>query len=576
MKPNKITIGQKIIGSFSLVMILLIIMIILSETGLHEAQILDEEVDHLTNMERSLTSKIVDHHVWVEAVFKFIIDEQQRTLDVQEDPTRCKLGQWYYGPERQLLEEQFPEMKPLLNSLDRPHQELHKHATTIKHLVDKQHPLTVQKGADVLSHDILPVLTEVQSILKELRDQVHTNLEHTIERMNQAQSGTLWLTRVTGIAGLISGIIGGLLLFRNINGLLLRLVGDLSHTVDVLAASSEEIASSSQMLSSGASQQAASLEETSSSMEEISIQSKENVANASSTTELMRQVVDMVKQTATNAETTAIVSNSAKLSAENGVQSMGEIARAMREIREGSEKITDIIEVINEITHQTKMLATNAAIEAARAGDQGKGFAVVADEVSKLAENSKKAAKEIAGLIRESVRKAEAGNELAQKGEVALQEILKQSRQVSDLIETISSAATEQSGQMVIGMRSVENIRVSSEEQANGVEQINRALVDLDKVTQSNAANAEETASASEELSSQAMGLRDLVEELSRHVGTMDQASAPPVRTHTQNKIFKGTLPVASLPATTGNKGPNTRKIGAQQSIAMRDDFKEF
>ncbi|MBF0239781.1 MAG: methyl-accepting chemotaxis protein [SAR324 cluster bacterium] len=446
---------------------------------------------------------------------------------------------------------------------------------------NKMLPLLNQGNVDmaqlrIIDGDIDIIRSETLMILRKIIESLEQDSISSDKEFNEIISNSIVTAILLSVLGIIIAVILIYMTIQNINNLLRKLILNLSSMANNLASASEEIASSSQMLSSGASQQAASLEETSSSMEEISIQTKENVANASSTTELMRQVVDMVKATADNSHSAAELSQSAKNAAENGVQSMGAIAGAMREIREGSEKITDIIEVINEITHQTKMLATNAAIEAARAGDQGKGFAVVADEVSKLAENSKKAAKEIAGLIRESVRKAEAGNELAQKGEGALQEILKQSRQVSDLIETISSAATEQSGQMVVGMRSVENIRVSSEEQANGVEQINRALVDLDKVTQSNAANAEETASASEELSSQAMGLRDLVEELSRHVGTMDQASAPPVRTHTQNKIFKGTSPVASLPATTGNKGPNTSKIGAQQSIAMRDDFKEF
>ncbi|MGK5091122.1 methyl-accepting chemotaxis protein [Deltaproteobacteria bacterium TL4] len=428
-----------------------------------------------------------------------------------------------------------------------------------------------------MSTQMAPLMFKIQEGLTAFADETRQQMEKQNEELFATYSKMYGLNIVILLLVLGSGLGIGIWVARDVSRLLKRVVNDLGTSAENLAAASEEISSSSQTLSSGASEQAASLEETSSSMEEISIQTKENVASAVSTADLMKQVVAMVKDTEDHAHSAADLSQSAKNAAENGVQSMGAIAGAMREIREGSEKITDIIEVINEITHQTKMLATNAAIEAARAGDQGKGFAVVADEVSKLAENSKKAAKEIAGLIRESVRKAESGNDLAVKGESALQEILKQARQVSDLIQTISSAATEQSHQMVRGMQSVENIRMSSEEQANGVEQINRALMDMDNVTQANAANAEETASASEELASQAMGLRDLVEELSRHVGITgrDNTSESPVKKLPKAQRQRGSTPT-SMPTTTSNQSDNARRISSQHSIAMRDDFKEF
>jgi methyl-accepting chemotaxis protein len=277
---------------------------------------------------------------------------------------------------------------------------------------------------------------------------------------------------------------------------------------------------------------------------------------------------------------------------------MEKIANSMSDIKTGSDKITDIIEVINDITHQTKMLATNAAIEAARAGDQGKGFAVVADEVSKLAENSKTSAKEIGSLIKESSLKAQSGSDMAENGLEVMKKILEKSNKVSDLVTEIAAASEEQAHKVDEVDEMVDSITKASDEQANGVDQVTKAVTQMDQVTQQNAANSEETAAAAEELNAQSMSLKDIVGELVAIVGGSNgDAKVKSLTSQEKELVYAGdgghhTMITKTAHEKTALKPTELRKqiepvqveggngskvhIKPSDEIPMRDDFKEF
>jgi methyl-accepting chemotaxis protein len=232
---------------------------------------------------------------------------------------------------------------------------------------------------------------------------------------------------------------------------------------------SQQLSAASEQLSSGAQEQASSLEETAASLEEITGTVKQNADNARQANQLATGSHDV---------------------AEQGGQVVMDAVASMTEINAASTRIADIITTIDEIAFQTNLLALNAAVEAARAGEQGRGFAVVASEVRNLAQRSATAAKEIKGLIQDSVHKVEAGSVLVNKSGETLQEIVGSVKRVTDIIAEIAAA---------------------SEEQSTGIDQVNRAVTQMDQVTQNNAAQTEELASTAQALAAQAQELQALV-----------------------------------------------------------------
>ncbi|WP_449267453.1 methyl-accepting chemotaxis protein [Frigoriglobus tundricola] len=236
-----------------------------------------------------------------------------------------------------------------------------------------------------------------------------------------------------------------------------------------LADASGQLASASEEISTGAQQQASSLEETASTLEEITA---------------------TVKQNSDSAQQARQLASGSKDVAERGGAVVGQAVEAMGEINQSSKKIAEIITAIDEIAFQTNLLALNAAVEAARAGEQGRGFAVVAAEVRNLAQRSATAAKEIKSLINDSVKKVDAGTELVNRSGSTLTEIVTSVKRVTDIITEIAAASREQS---------------------TGIDQVNKAVTQMDSVTQRNASQTEEMSATAQTLTEQANQLRELV-----------------------------------------------------------------
>ncbi len=270
----------------------------------------------------------------------------------------------------------------------------------------------------------------------------------------------------------ICGLLMSWLMAKSITRPINRAIAALESGGEQVGSASEHISSASQSLAEATTEQASSLQETSSALEEMS---------------------SMTKQNAENAKQANILASEASTAADKGSRAMEGMSGAIQEIKHSSDETAKIIKVIDEIAFQTNLLALNAAVEAARAGEAGKGFAVVAEEVRNLAQRSAEAAKNTSALIEGSQKNAENGVRATEEFIGILNDVTTSVRKVTDLIGEVSAA---------------------SNEQAQGIEQVNAAVSQMDQVTQQNAANAEESASASEELSAQAQQLQAIVREL--------------------------------------------------------------
>ncbi len=342
------------------------------------------------------------------------------------------------------------------------------------------------------------------------------------------------------IGGILIGIILSFFITRGITRPINRIIAGLNEGSDQVASASGQVSSASQGLAEGASEQAASIEETSSSLEEMSSMTKQNADNAGQADNLMKEANQVV-----------VKAN----------DSMNELTTSMQEISKASEETSKIIKTIDEIAFQTNLLALNAAVEAARAGEAGAGFAVVADEVRNLAMRAADAAKNTADLIEGTVKKVSDGSELVTKTNEAFGQVAGSSKKVGELVGEISAASSEQ---------------------AEGIEQVNKAVVEMDKVVQQNAANAEESASASEEMNAQAEQMKVSVGELMALVGGSGNGNGRTVAGSTKSIRHQTHNPVAAYPTPAQKTGSKqllvngAKEVSPEQVIPMEDDFKDF
>ncbi len=292
---------------------------------------------------------------------------------------------------------------------------------------------------------------------------------------------------------------------------------------DSVASAAQQLSSASEEISSGAQEQASGLEETAASLEEITSTVRQNADNA-----------QQANQLASNARETA----------EKGGKIVSDAVHGMTEINGASRKIADIITTIDEIAFQTNLLALNAAVEAARAGEQGRGFAVVAGEVRNLAQRSAAAAKEIKGLINDSVQKVDVGSSLVNQSGDALEGIVQSVKRVTDIVSEIAAA---------------------SREQTRGIDQVNKAVSQMDTVTQANASQTEELSGTAESLSAQAERLQNLISRFKLHDQGNDSAGRPrSPQSHSR--------PTAQPKKSSVAKSAVTRK-SPRVSTEARDDF---
>ena len=332
------------------------------------------------------------------------------------------------------------------------------------------------------------VIPEYEKYLKAIDLDIDYNEKLARTYADHGKKSVLFSVRLIGVALGLASLLAFLLawqVIRSTNRALKDITVNLDRGALQTASAARQVSMASQNLASGASEQAASVEETSTSLEEMS---------------------SMIRATAENAEKAKELASEARSVAATGSMTMAEMTHAMAAINSSSAEVAKIVKNIDEIAFQTNILALNAAVEAARAGEAGAGFAVVADEVRSLAQRSAAAAKETADKIEAAIVNSRKGSQCTAKVEESLAQIAERVSTTDSLVAEIATAAREQ---------------------AQGIEQINAAIAQMDKVSQSNSASAEESASAAEELDAQAETLKDQVGKLRLLVGGKSNSVSP-------------------------------------------------
>lgn len=399
------------------------------------------------------------------------------------------------------------------------------------------HLLSTQQADQAINafkERVLPLATSISDQGERLAREHSERLRGVTARAELIQSNTQVFTIVLVGVALLVGCTS-LVVVRNGTRQLSELAAQMASSAFQVSTAATQVCSASQSLAQGASKQASALEETSASSEELASMTRSNADNSKSATQLVLEADQNIGDANHTLE-----------------QMMG----SMKDIKSSSDKISRILKVIDEIAFQTNILALNAAVEAARAGEAGLGFAVVADEVRNLAQRCAQAAKDTAALIDESIQKSREGSE-------RLDQVAHSIHSITDIAARVKTL--------------VEQVNTGSQEQALGIEQISRAISDMERLTQRTAASAEESASAGEQLEAQAQSMTTLVKDLRHLVGAdtgRKYAEAPePARLYAARVEPTST---SFGPSRYRNTGRGRRKVESSVALAGEETFDEL
>ncbi len=480
---KQLTVGTRLVMGFS---VMIVFLVIVGLSGFQSVKHINgnlsdifnvrlPSMDYLIEADRDLQQLLVSERSMIFAatksdIFKDLVGAYEENLQ-QADERWNKYKALATSPEEQAIIPHFEQAREDWKVISRK-------------VVDGRLADTRQGRREALDLTLGIANTKFEQMRDHLDQLTEINLAGA-QKAHREAGRTYTNTRMLLLgmlgAGFFAGILLSWLIGRGVTRPLRRVINGLTESSDQVASASGQVSESSQKLAEGASEQAASIEETSSSLEEMSSMTRRNAENAGEAKTMMENASRIVEKVNVH---------------------MGDMTRAIDKITKSSEETGKIIKTIDEIAFQTNLLALNAAVEAARAGEAGAGFAVVADEVRNLAIRAAEAAKSTSSLIEGTIKAIQNGDELTKSTQETFQENMAITRKVDELVAEIA---------------------VASNEQAQGIEQINIAVAEMDKVVQGVASNAEESASASEEMNAQAEQMKDFVAELAMLVGTEDK-----------------------------------------------------
>lgn len=425
-----------------------------------------------------------------------------------------------------------------------------------------------------------PMLNDLREILEKINALTSQRLQNSVVISQSNFENARFLMLIISVVSISSSLLLAFLVLRVVTKAIDQVIANLTDNSNQVTSAAQQIASSSEELSQAATEQASSLEETASSIEEMNSMVQKNAENAKRTSELSHSSHESAEK--------------GKTVVQNMIRAIDEISdsntKIMNQIDESNHNISEIVKVIaeignktkviNDIVFQTKLLSFNASVEAARAGEHGKGFAVVAEEVGNLAQMSGNAAKEISSMLDGSIQKVDSiVNETKQK----VEHLIQNGKSKVEIGISIAKNCGDVLNEIVSNVANVtqmaNEISTACQEQAQGVQEITRAMNQLDQVTQTNAATSEEAASAAEELSSQSESLRSTVGILVQEVkGASGEAQA---KTYTRKKVFEkefapNVLKIDLPKHKVHSASPKLKKVSGWESSVPSENDSRF
>ncbi len=493
---TKIRLLTKLVGFTGLIFVIFVSA--LTWVFIHNKALINDSNKFYSyeNFQKTLLKWHIDHLIWTNDLNEFILNDSLKEFVNQKDSHQCEFGKWYYSEERIDLEKEIPELKVLLEEVEKPHILLHQSADTVLELIDRTASVknfsNKERAVAFYNREVKRNMSQVDIKLFLLKEKIDSLTSHDrfIKNNESDMAGFIWIIIALMI---IIGILA-IIVFKEVSDGFKRLkeyispmaVGDLTHTIainrhDEIGDMLEQLEKTKKAIITSISE----IKDGSNYVKDASAQVSENAMSISEGANIqassIEEVSSSIEQMASNIQMSADNANQTNTVAGEVLSAMMHCYSLSSATSTSMNQIDEKISIIMDIAFQTNILALNAAIEAARAGAAGRGFSVVAGEVRRLSERSKIAADEITKISRDAV--IAAGSVLSK-----LEEIVPNMEKTATLIQEIAAA---------------------SKEQTIGVTQINSAIMEVNRIVQQNAASSEEMASSAEELSAQASQLND-------------------------------------------------------------------